>query len=686
MKSELPSQTNTNISGCPLVPKSIVTASRCELTDTQMVIDGSLPEDLHGHVFMVAPAGTVDSGGLPFPDGDSILNGDGMIYRLDFDRKGEVRLKTRLAKPPDYYADKATRGTKYAKYQFRDHGITRFSFVLGSRNELNTALLPMKFSDESNERLLVTYDAGRPYEIDPETLEVVTPVGSNVEWRAELDGLNFPFQPFLSTAHPAFDAHTNTMFTVNYGRSIDNFLETIPFIYDLEQLPQAANGVLLAIADSFQGALLRDSFNIFSEFFQNVFRLYMSLIERIVKVEIKDFVYLIRWDGLNHLERWKLVLADRSPVRIEQSMHQIGVTKDYVVLLDTAFTTGLEQALNNPFPENKVLEKVLRNQLESPATPDSIFYIVRREDLKAGQYPACGQQEVEVVVQQVKIPLPAAHFLVDYENPNGNITLHVAHICSMQVAEWIRQYDISAYKPNDPVPSYLYGMESNETDIGRLGRYVIDQDGDLIESQVISDFECTWGIELFAYLDRLPTGLPPQRQENIYWCSFGLWKQLMTQYVVDLYKDYKYRQVPISKVLSLADKGIPAYLFRLHTESMEIADRYEFPLGYMTLSPQFIPRGDGESSTNGYIVCTVWYGENNEFWIFDANNLAKGPLCKLHHPSLSFGLTLHTAWLSRLARREAKYNIPVRQDYQDLVKPNLELEELFEQEVYPHFE
>jgi carotenoid cleavage dioxygenase-like enzyme len=40
--------------------------------------------------------------------GDSFLNGDGMIYRLDFKGKSEVRLKTRIVKPPDYYADKAT--------------------------------------------------------------------------------------------------------------------------------------------------------------------------------------------------------------------------------------------------------------------------------------------------------------------------------------------------------------------------------------------------------------------------------------------------------------------------------------------------------------------------------------------------------------------------------------------------
>jgi hypothetical protein len=50
----------------------------------------------------------------------------------------------------------------------------------------------MKFAQDSHDRLLVTYDAGRPYEIDTETLEIVTPVGANKEWQGELDQLTFP--------------------------------------------------------------------------------------------------------------------------------------------------------------------------------------------------------------------------------------------------------------------------------------------------------------------------------------------------------------------------------------------------------------------------------------------------------------------------------------------------------------
>lgn len=676
----------------PLVPEAILTASRAELTDIQLhIVEGKIPEDLHGYVFIVAPVGSVNSGGLPYTNGDSMLNGDGMIYRLNFQQKGEAWIKTRLVKPPDYYADKATRPTtKYAKYGFRNHGVTRFSLSLGFRNELNTAFLPMKFSNDSQERLLVTYDAGRPYEIDTETLEVVTPVGTNAEWRAEIDWPNFPFKPILSTAHPAFDAYTGEMFTVNYGRSIDNFLQTLPAILRLNQLPEEVYEFLAAFTGFLNVDIFKNLLNYLIHFSQNIGQIALNLIEQITGIKIEDFVYLIRWNGRGNLERWQLILADGSPVKIEQTMHQIGATKDYIVLMDTAFSTGTEQVLNNPFPENKQAEITFRDILEDPPTPDSYIYIVPRRDLIANQDYASNQEVAKVVVQKLTIPLPAAHFLVDYENPQDLITLHIAHICAWDVAEWIREYDQSAYKPYEPIAKRVLAMEPNEMDISRLGRYVIDaKKAEVIKSKVIYESPYTWGTGLYAYLDRLQSGMPPKKLENIYWTSFGLWKELMTKFMFDVYQDYKYRVVPMSELLQLAQQGIPSCLFRLHTsdDAMGIPDYYQFPSGYIGSSPQFVPRlGSEGNSTDGYIVCTVFTTENKEIWIFDGKNLANGPRCKLSHPSLNFGFSLHTTWLQKISPYQANYNIPVKLDYQELVsQQSEEIKELFEQEVYPYF-
>jgi carotenoid cleavage dioxygenase-like enzyme len=678
-------------SGCPQLPESIMTASRCEHTNLNLEIEGQLPEDLQGHVFIVAPVGTVNSGGLPFPNGDSFLNGDGMIYRLDFDVPGEVTITTRLVKPPDYYADKATQpGSSYEKYQFRNHGISRFSWKLGLRNELNTAFLPMRWREDAIERLLVTYDTGRPYEIDTETLEVVTPIGSNQEWQAEINKPTFPFKPILSTAHPVFDAYKGEMFTVNYGRSMLNFLETLPILFELEELPDEFYQLIATIMGVFNADILRDMLRESFQLMQYFLEKTTSLLEQLIGLDIEDFVYLIRWDGKGNLERWKLQLPDGSPVRIEQTMHQIGLSEDYVILMDTSFITGIEQILNNPFPENKATEELLRELLESPNQPDSSIYIVRRSDLKAGQKPACSDREVIVLAKKMVIPLAAAHFLVDYNNPNGQVTLNIAHICAWDIAEWVRQYDVSAYPPHHPIAKRVYSMESSEMDISRLGRYVIDGErGDIIQSKVIHASPYTWGMGMYTYPNQLCLDKKPTPLDNIYWNSFGLWEEIMTKFLFELYQDYKYRVVPVKDLLDLAKQGVPSCLFRLHTteDSMTIADSYPFPDGYIGCSPQFIPcRGSQEDSLQGYIVCLAFTPEKSEFWIFDAANLAGKPLCKMSHSDLNMGYSLHTAWLPKIGRRQASYNIPVKTDYEQLVnQKSPEIQKLFEQEIYPHF-
>jgi carotenoid cleavage dioxygenase-like enzyme len=618
-----------------------MTASRSEIPSTEIpnlelnIVWGELPKDLQGHIFIVAPVGSIESGGIPFKDGTPILNGDGMIYRFDFNEPGKVRVNAKIVKPPCYYADLATQTEKqYQKYKFGNHGLGRFSICLGLRNELNTALLPMQFSGE-NDRLLVCWDGGRPYEIDPETLEVVTPVGSNKEWQPEAETpLNFVFNPVMSTAHPYFDAKKNQMFSVNFGKSL---------------------GILGKI------------------------------------VGLKDFLYLIRWDGKGDLERWKVVLEDGSPVKLQQTMHQIAVTDKYVILMETAFLFGIGQMINNPFPKRQWLDKLLRVLLTGSQSPNTVIYIVSRADLNAGQYPAQGEPEVTVKARKLVIPREAIHLLADYENPDNQITLHMGHVCAWEGSEWTHVDDRFAESPSEPIPPRVHGMISEETDISYIGRYVIDgETGTMIRNQVIKDWIATWGISFFTYRVNPDTGMMPDKLDNIYWTSLGLWNELLTEFLFDLTKNYDYRTVPPEDVLLFADEGVAPCLFRVNIsdETIAIADCYQLPEGYMINSPQFVPCGAAEdSSTKGYIVCTVLGPNTKEVWIFHGENLAIGPVCKLSHPSLDFGFTIHTAWLPKIAKRTASYNIPVKQDYQPLVdRKSRQIREMFDKYVYPHFQ
>ena len=101
-------------------PRKFSTASRKEIDITLQVIEGEIPGDIYGYVFLNSAAGTVNSNGLPFPEtspdntpnqefGSALINGDGMMYRFDFSLPGKIGVKTGLFRTPCYYADEATK-------------------------------------------------------------------------------------------------------------------------------------------------------------------------------------------------------------------------------------------------------------------------------------------------------------------------------------------------------------------------------------------------------------------------------------------------------------------------------------------------------------------------------------------------------------------------------------------------
>lgn len=272
----------------------------------------------------------------------------------------------RIAKAPCYYADIAT--SKVATdCKFDNRGITRLSEKLGVRNQLNTAFLLMNFG-EGSDRLLVTWDIGRPYEIDPQTLALATLVGWNDEWQAMNPVLAdipflppFPFKLIQSSAHPCFDVHTKEMFTVNSRRSLSTFISQLrPLIYGflalIEVLREPAKLRRVFTSPPVHisiWAKLSTAFKRFVQFLYNFLQLFNIF---------TNFVYVIRWDGKSRLQKWKVVHSSGFPIKIGQSIHQIGITEDYIVLMDTVFKFLLEELLPAQTSKKSVdVERVLRN-------------------------------------------------------------------------------------------------------------------------------------------------------------------------------------------------------------------------------------------------------------------------------------------------------------------------------------
>ena len=68
--------------------------------------------------------------------------------------------------------------------------------------------------------LVATTDVGRPYEFDPKTLQIKTPIGYLKEYINGVPGIvPWPFPVLQTTAHPAFDPVTKELFSVNYTKS-----------------------------------------------------------------------------------------------------------------------------------------------------------------------------------------------------------------------------------------------------------------------------------------------------------------------------------------------------------------------------------------------------------------------------------------------------------------------------------
>ncbi len=669
----------------PRVPPSLLDTARTEHDDLTLdVVDGALPVDLRGHLFLVTPANTVSA--APGRLETTLMVGDGLVSRFDLSPT-RIGVTSCFPQTPDLMADRITHGDPSLElFRFVSSGLVRVG-LLGTRDFANTAFVPMP-SPGAPTRMLLTYDAGRPIEIDPETLAYASPVGRRSEWRPEaLPNAAFPV--VLSPAHPAYDPRTRELFTVNYGRGVLNILETIPVVALLQAMPRwmARSFDVIATALGIDRAYHWLEARL-ARITTRVDRALEALLDEHLPRFVPDtFTDLIRWDGAGALERWRLVLPSGDEVSIAQSIHQVAVTRDHVVVLETGFKIGLQSGYDDPVPSGDLVERTVRAIVTRAQLPVTTLYVVPRAALRADA--EVGEDGVRrVTCRAVTFPLESDHFVADYDDAGGRITVHLAHSPATDLSEWIRPYDVSAYD-RAPIAPELHGMLAvGAMDVGRFGRYVIDAaEGEVLESHVLADEQTSWALALYAGAGLNTEAELPERIEQIYWCSEGCFPELLTEFVFELYEKYPHRLTSLDAILGMGEGGRPSAVHRIDTRTMTIADRFVLPEGTMAGSLQYVPRGDGP--TDGYLVGTMYTPSRTELWIFDAADLAGGPRCRLAHPDLKLGFSLHTAWLPSVEARASSYAVPVADELRAAVArvPGAEaLASAFEARLYPNLE
>jgi hypothetical protein len=743
------------------IPWSVIKTSREEITDLTLVISKyikheqisiwelvpeekvvELPPGLHGYIFTVGAL--FQSEDRPQEDGTQLYTGDGMIYRLGFEENKAI-LKTRITKTPCYYADIAITEasnstiwmpkTTFAKQHwlwsyfaaFRNGGPSRFSILLGGRNQLNTAFLRVR------ERLIVTIDAGRPYEVDPDSMELIAPIGSTKQWLGIFPVVSrivswltgsYPFDVYINSAHPVADLKisnvnlsaeaTDGFFTTNYSTGYNGIYQRqINWIFD------QINGLFRG------GASAKEQFGRFTDLLYYQFSREGSEIDPQSKSDDDKFGE----PGKPKLQRWRLVIANGSqkdqPVIVEQSLHQLAITEKFIVLADIAFKMEFSQIFSPflfGFLKLKLFQRYwslgewIHAKFLKGVLPVSkgILYIIDRSDLEKSFAYTVEESPKTLLAKQIILPYEISHFAADYSNPDERITLHVGHNNGWDVTEWITRYDLSV--PGKPcLRSDLEGMQVGTTDLGALAKYIINgKSGEIEQVQLLQDFQRTWSPSIYTHSELCRDGASNEETKikNIYWITWGFSWELVPQRIYDAYQSRCYRSIPIE---NLPDQNKPLTLLRLDTQSMSIVDSFQFPPGYFASSPQFIPSSeplqDKDASEHGFIVCTVLSDlsddssnkkkPSDEFWIFNANDFQK-PVYRLSAPSkdkpLNLALTLHTTWMPEIRsdlqrKRYSDINVreklrskSIHEDYDScLENASSTVRKLFDKVIYQYF-
>ena len=770
----------------------LFSGDRTEVSNVALTaIEGTMPTNLSGYIYLMTQCGTVNSGGYPYPKeingkqnpeyGSPVLNGNGMIFIFDLSTSGSITTSSKLVKTPSYYADVASRidggparsNADFKHLHFENAGISRMSFFLGTVNYANTAIIPVNFKSDSGPSILATYDTGRPIKIDPNTLDFVTPIGLNKDW---LQGtppfLQAPFPMFETTAHPSWDAKEQVLYVVNFSKSGETELSRT-FLYELLRKDKEAVRVALkkialdfkqhhdkdrAIAEIM--AFIEDAPNKKKKqaapeiskkqgkkgFFNSVGSFLWKFLKFFIKDKIEhdiehkiesatttiDEVLLVRVDGTQNLQKWKLVDETGKSLIIYQCMHQTSISENYIILMDSSFKFAFDLLINNPVPGEPLIDELIRILSSKTILPSTQVWIVKKSDLDS--------TKDSVVARAVKgqpipglsnepyggVPMECVHFSTEYEETNGEITIYTAHNNATCLAEWIRPYDVNYFTQDGYTDTNISNYAAGQTALSSVGKYVINGPtatfvpgknkiiqeegnlppvGDLNGQPLTNVGPNTWGIGLYAYRGMISPTLTGSKIKQLYFVSFGSQPELLTDFIQALYEEVPNRKLTLEDILAYTKCGIPQSIIGIDTDSMTINDHFELAWGVYPMSIQFIPMPQPTPivppQKDGYIWLTVKVLEQensvfeyvSQIWLFDAANIGQGPICKLGAPDFNFCTSLHITWLpTKQTPFTSGHNLDIRADFNESIENSFldpieydNYKKFFEDYVYPNF-
>ncbi len=542
---------------------------------------GTLPADLCGHLFV---AGSIATPGRPS------FTGEGTIYRIDFEPDAPS-LKQAVFRPPCFMMDRALQASEHGTMlDFHDLGLTRMSPLLGVRSVLSNSPIALR------DRMIITTDAGRPWEFDPITLKLITPIGKIDEWVGTVPA-PWLFPLILTTAHPVEDTNTGEFFTVNFAN------------------PGLGN---------------------------------------------PGFTHLIRWHERGPLEHFQLIDDDGNPVVIDQSIHQVRLTRNHIVFQDSAFVVEVRQlvvdAVQLAVPDLPLAGFLSDSQMRAQR-PATVLYLIPRDQLRRSG--GLSADPTPVRATRVEIPGESVHFFTQYDD-DDHLEIIIPHTPTLDLSEWIHEGEVML--DGSRATEDMAGMQIPcALTPGFIAVHTIDtRTGRLLATRMTRNDE-TWGVALGAHAE----GSQERPIEVLYFNTSGFAPELIPQRILRAYQD----RVNTALLPLAAGKEPRLLAFEVATGDLV---SWICPNGWGLMSPTFVPRHSGDGGPrDGYLVCLAHAADSvpktpgssgEELWIFDAADITKGPICRLGNRKLDFALTVHSAWLPELRPSPRDYKVSTTED------------------------
>ena len=347
------------------------------------------------------------------------------------------------------------------------------------------------------------------------------------------------------------------------------------------------------------------------------------------------FIRLLKWDKHSPLQGWNIIGRNGKPAFIAATAHSLGVTRHHILVFETAAQVEPLRMLG--------ISSVYAQQHRTPT------WIIRKKDLNPGRD--------YVVADYLELDFDTSDIMCNYDDHENEITLYGQYLGAMDKSE--PQYTRDKRLFGGRTPSQLAGYPAAPIDVGGLVRariQVQSQSARQINEdfRLIRDDQLFWDMNDPAYRGHFQF---PEQFEHIYWAAVGYRKDHVIKRVAEAYEHYPNRRFTND---SLPQADQPSALVHMDCLSMNLADAYQFPSDCVMRTPQFMARPNSTSQDDGYIFTAVvrshpTYGIGNgkEIWIFDAQNLAQGPLAILGHPQLNFATTNHALWVAEIGPRPA---------------------------------